>query len=152
MIDHHESDDELATRLGRALARLDPVPAGVVAAAKASSAWRTVDAELAVLLHDSVLDRDEWAGVRGGGRRLLTFTSPDVTVELEVLGRGQGFVGQVTAARPARVELCHADDRLPVETDALGSFSFAAVPPGPVSVRTTDTVSGVVTQTEWVVL
>jgi hypothetical protein len=152
MIDEHESDDELATRLGRALARFDPVPRSVVTAAKASRTWRTIDAELAVLLHDSVLDRDQWAGVRGGGSRLLTFTSPDVTVELEVLGWGRGLIGQVTGARTARVEICHGNERTPVETDALGHFRSDTVPAGPVSVRATDAESGTVTQTEWVVL
>lgn len=152
MIDDHLSDDELAARLGRALARLDPVPREVVAAAKASGSWRSVDAELAVLLRDSVLEREESVGVRGGGARLLTFTSPDVTVELQVLGAGRGLVGQVSGSGPVSVEVCAGAERVPLETDDLGQFSAGTVPPGPVSFRMTDVESGVVTQTEWVVL
>ena len=151
MSDDFETDDELAARLGGAIARHDPVPRSVVMAAKASRVWRTIDTELAVLLHDSALDRDEWVGVRGGGSRLLTFTSPDVTVEVEVLSGGRGLIGQVTGARTARVEICHADTRVEVETDALGHFSSKRIPHGPTSLRMT-AENGAVTQTEWVAL
>ena len=61
------SDDELMAALGRALQQQDPVPDDVVEAAKATFAWRTIDAELAALTFDSVADADALVGVRSGG-------------------------------------------------------------------------------------
>jgi hypothetical protein len=152
MIPDNEPDDGLAARLGAVLARRDPVPSSVIAAAKASRVWRAVDAELALLLHDSAVESDELAGVRGGGSRLLTFVSPGVTVELEVLGRGRGLIGQVVAKGGTRVELCEPERVVPVEVDRTGHFSSTDAPAGPMSVRVTDERSGAVTQTEWVAI
>ena len=76
-------------------------PADVVAAAKATFTWRTIDAELAELTFDSVADTDALAGVRGGGGpRALTFEHDDVVVEVEVSehAAGRTLVGQVAAA------------------------------------------------------
>ena len=151
MIESYETDDELAARLGRLLAHVDPVPATVLAAAKASATWRSIDAELASLMYDSVLDSDELVGVRGGGNRLLTFSSPDATIEVEVLGGGRSLVGQVTGVAPVRLEICSREGARATESDALGHFSCEGVPPGPVSVRATG-ANGTVIQTEWVVI
>ena len=151
MIDDCERDDELALRLGRVLERVDPVPSDVLAAAMASRTWRTIDTELAALMYDSVLDSGELAGIRGGSARMLTFTSPDVTVELEVRDGGRSLMGQVGGATGTWVELCHADGSTPIEIDHIGHFSCRNVRPGPMSVRVTES-NGAVTQTEWVVI
>jgi hypothetical protein len=65
MIELPEDDDALASELATVLRRSAPMPAAIVAAARGAFAWRTVDAELAVLRADSVLEAA--AGVRGGG-------------------------------------------------------------------------------------
>ena len=49
-------DDDLLRELGRVVTAADPVPPEVIAAAKASFTWRTIDAELAELAFDSLLD------------------------------------------------------------------------------------------------
>jgi hypothetical protein len=147
----NENDDELAARLGRAIARRDPVPQDVIRAAKASGAWRTADAELAMLLYDSVLD-EEFAGVRGGGSRLMTFTSARVTVDIEISGRDRVVVGQVEGVDPAGVEICYAEGAVAVETDPSGHFSLPSGRSGPMSVRITDGRAGTVIRTEWVVI
>lgn len=151
MIDDNESDDDLAARLGRILAQRDPVPQKVIHAAKASGVWRTVDAELALLLYDSVLD-EESAGVRGRGSRLLTFTSAQITVDLEITGGSRAIVGQVDTEGPASVEICYAEGAVPVDTDPSGHFSHGAGRAGPMSVRVTDNRTGAVVRTEWVVI
>lgn len=151
MIDDNDSDDYLAARLGRVLAAHDPVPKHVLEAAKASGSWRTVDAELALLLYDSVLDKEELVGMRGGGSRLLSFTSPRVSLDIEVLGPGRGLIGQVDGAGRARVEICYAELSVSVETDATGHFADRQCRAGPISVRITDD-TGKVTRTEWVVI
>lgn len=152
MMDDYESDDALLNRLGRLLAEVDPVPKSVIDAAKASATWRTIDSELAALRHDSVLDRNEWVGVRGGGSRWLSFTSPNLSIELEVLGgRRARLIGQVEGLSAGRVEICYPNATVPVETDRVGQFS-CPTQPGPMSVRVTDNATGMVTQTEWVVI
>ena len=76
-----EPDDDLEIRLSRALDASDPIPEHVLEAARAAIGWRTIDAELAELLHE---DSKELAGVRGGdaGPRHLTFAAGDVELEL----------------------------------------------------------------------
>lgn len=151
MTDDYEQDDDLALRLGWALAQIDPVPADVVAAAKASGAWRSFDTELASLMYDSALASEELVGLRGTGCRLLSFASPDVTIEVEVDGGGRGLIGQITGIRPIRLEVCSGEGSLPVEPDAVGHFTCRSVRRGPVSVRATDD-TGAVVHTEWVVI
>ena len=71
----------------RAFTRVvEPNPATIFAA-RGSLAWRRVDAELADLSFDSLVDGDlELAGVRSGDDsiRLVSFDGPDLTVEVEV--------------------------------------------------------------------
>ena len=152
MIDWDGTDDELAVRLGSALARVDPVPASVVSEAKASGAWRAFEAELISLMYDSVFDADELAGVRGRGSRLLAFSSPDVTIEMEVLGDEHSLIGQITGMAPTRLEIFHGDASTTTVTDAVGHFSYRYSGRGPVRIRATDDRTGKVIQTEWVVL
>ena len=63
------------------------------AAARAAFTWRTVDAELAELLHDSALDAG--AAVRSGsdGPRMLSFRRAAVTLEVEI--DGDAVLGEV---------------------------------------------------------
>src|ERR1700736_6555418 len=83
----------------RALARaVDPVPAEVTFAAKGSLAWRRIDAELAELTFDSLLEDAALAGVRGGDTvRLVTFEAGDVSVEVEITDAGdrRRLIGQL---------------------------------------------------------
>ena len=50
-----KDDDALLAELAGILARVDPVPGEVTLAARSALAWRSMDAELAELLHDSAL-------------------------------------------------------------------------------------------------
>ena len=70
-------DDRLLGELRRLVSRVDPVPDEVTAYAKAALGWRRIDAELAELLSDSVLEPDSLAITRGDGSqaRRLTFRS-----------------------------------------------------------------------------
>jgi hypothetical protein len=60
-----EPDDDLEIRLSRALDASDPIPEHVLEAARAAIGWRTIDAELAELLHE---DSKELAGDRRHAR------------------------------------------------------------------------------------
>jgi hypothetical protein len=133
-------DDELMAELAAAVAESadDEVTARRRSAARAAFTWRTVDAELAELLHDSALDAG--AAVRSSGRadsapRSLSFIRGAVTIEIEVTG--SSLLGEVidddASDEPAAVSLQRpdAEDRV-ADTDASGFFRFDDVAPGPV--------------------
>jgi hypothetical protein len=135
---HRDEDDRLLTELRGLAARIDPVPEGVLDAARETLAWRTIDAELAELTYDSVLDDARVAAVRSGEEsRLLTFEVPSLTVELEVVGEGERrqLNGQIVPAGAGRVEIRHTSGVIEVEADDLGRFAAGDVPRGPLSLR-----------------
>ncbi len=137
-LDPH-NDDDLMQALGRAVQVSEPVPAEVVAAAKASFTWRTLEAELAELAEltfDSLADADALVGVRGpGGPRALTFEHDDVVVEVEVTedGARRTLVGHVTPSPVDWVELHQASGTEPVrfEADSFGRFRVPGIAAGP---------------------
>src|SRR5579859_882325 len=103
-------DERLLEELRQLGRMLDPVPAEVVFAARGSLAWRPLDAELAELSFDSLVDGDlELAGVRSGDDsvRLVSFDGPDLTVEVEVAGLGahRRLVGQLVPPQAATIQL-----------------------------------------------
>ncbi|HEX2274970.1 MAG TPA: hypothetical protein VHG90_13950 [Acidimicrobiales bacterium] len=144
--------DELLSRLKVLAAALDRLPRGVVEAARASFSWKSIDAELAELVYDSVVD-EELVGARGGGARQLTFEAPDVTIELEVTPGSGRIIGQLVPPTDADVEIRHPEGSLTVRSDRLGHFRVDGVPPGPISVRClSGGAAGRAAHTDWVVL
>lgn len=151
-------DAALMTEL-RVLARsVDPVPEGVLASARASFTWRTIDAELAEFAElgfDSAFEDKELAGARGDdGFRLLTFTAADLTIEAEVIGDGsqRRLVGQLVPPGPGMVEVRHAAGVALVEADELGRFTADDLAAGPVSLRCRFNETGRQVSTEWVAI
>jgi hypothetical protein len=127
--EHWDDDGLLLRDLSGAVQGLPPAPPEFVAAAKAALTWRTIDAELAELSYDSADDLALSTRTRSGrGPRTLTFTSGDVTIELElssamIVGQvSPGGAGQVTAETTAGV---FAE----TTTDEIGCFMLAG-PPG----------------------
>lgn len=124
------SDDELMVALEQAVAETDAVSDRRRAAAQAAFTWRTVDAELAELLHDSALDAG--AAVRSGADepRSLSFASGDLALEVEV--DGTTLMGQVVPATAATVAVQKAaGEEVSVDVDAAGFFRLEGVEPGP---------------------
>lgn len=124
------TDKDAATEaeLRTLLKRVDPVPALLDDAARGAFTWRTVDAELADLLRDSA---DEEAGelVRGGGGpRQLSFESPRLGIELEVVATGpreRRLEGQLLPPASALVTVERpGEDGLSVQADELGRFAL----------------------------
>jgi hypothetical protein len=136
MAEFEAADREFLTLLRDVLEEIDPVPGPLVEAAQAGFTWRTIDAELAELTADSVLDG---AAVRASDApRLLTFTAGAVSLVVEVAATRVGdvarrLIGQIVGPRPDEVEVRHADGSLTVPTDDYGRFRAAPVPPGPIS-------------------
>jgi hypothetical protein len=132
-----QEDEALLEELRGAARRFDPPPPPVLEAARASLTWRTVDAELAALRFDSVVDQ-ALATVRSAeGPRLLTFAAPGLDIEVEVspIGPRRQLVGQLVPAQAARIDVRHAGGVTTVQADQLGRFGVEAISAGPVSLR-----------------
>ena len=138
MAELEPADRELLMLLRGVLEETDPVPGPLIEAAQACFTWRTVDAELAELVADSVLDG---AAVRAADApRLVTFTAGAISLVIEIVAPlartgevARRLIGQIVGAQPAEVEVRHADGSLTVQTDDYGRFRAAPVPPGPIS-------------------
>lgn len=130
------NDDELMSGIRDAFEVLDPVPPDVLAAARASIAWRLPAAALAELAHDRAGRTP--AGVRGGAGRTLTFTCPRREVEIEVAehGREREITGRLVPSAPALIEVRHRDlppEGVSARTEPAGLFCVPHVPEGLVS-------------------
>jgi hypothetical protein len=121
-------NDALENRLRSVIGHVDPVPSGLSDFARASLTWRTVDEELAELMRDSA---DEGAEVLvrsagAGGPRQLSFESPRVGIELEVVEIGprlRRLEGQLLPPGAAMVTLERpGEDGFSVQADDLGRF------------------------------
>jgi hypothetical protein len=112
------TDERLLADLTVLLGRDATPPPEVLAAARASLTWRTVDADIAALSYDSLLDEVP-AAVRGvGDPRQLTFECDAVTIEMEIddTPGGRRLIGQLTPAGPAALEV-----RTESGTEAVGT-------------------------------
>ena len=132
-----EEESRLLSALKAAVEQHDPVPPAVEQAARESFTWRTIDAELADLAYDSLLDDTRLAGVRSGDApRTLTFEGPAFAVELEVTVAGdrRRLLGQLVPPAGADIEVRHSGEPLRVDADRMGRFA-ADVESGLVSLR-----------------
>jgi hypothetical protein len=137
--------DALEEELRGAAGILDPVPAQLRRLAVEAYALRGLDARLAELTFDSLVDA---IPVRGATDvpRMLTFHSGDVTVDVEVTA--QGLMGQVLPPQPAAVEvLVGPQTGTPLVVDDMGRFTSDVAPAGPFALRLT--AGGEVVVTEW---
>lgn len=131
------SDEELLAAMRDALASAGTTPAElrlteqVKESGWAAWTWRTIDAELATLVFDSLLE--EAALVRGdddAAARLLVFEGPgESSVEFEV--GDHGLVGQLLPPARGTVRMVGADGAATeTDTDEVGCFELP-LPPGP---------------------
>jgi len=155
--EQHDRDDRLVEELRRVAALADPVPPRVLDAARGSFTWRTIDAELAELAFDSAAQAGNLALVRSsGGRRLLTFDSPNLSIEVEVTATepARRLVGQLVPPQRAGIEVRHAGGLVTVDADELGRFVADGVAGGPVSLvcRLADATGSKAVATAWLVI
>ena len=139
-------DDALLEDLRRAVRHAgEPTPA-MKAAGQAAWSWATVDAELAALTHDSLVE--EAVGVRGApsGTRDLVFEGTELSVELEQ--DPECLIGQLVPPTTGEVTLLHPGGELArTDVDEFGRFRFDRSVSGLVRLRCS-TPSGVVI-TDW---
>jgi len=153
----HEPDDELEAELRALAADREPVPAELRQAAVDAFAWRDIDAEIADLVYDSLLDADAASLVRGPAeQRLVSFAAGGLTIDLEVTsaGAGRAVLGQIGPPQRATVDIRHRQDTVTVEADDLGRFRSGPFPPGPASLRLRPPpgAAGPAIVTDWIAL
>src|SRR3954468_5250848 len=122
------TDDDAITEaeLRAIFSHLDPVPPLLDDAARTAFTWRTVDDELAELMRDSA-EEEAGALVRGpGGPRQLSFESPRIEIELEVVATGERerrLEGQLLPPGSATVTIERpGEGGVSVQADELGRF------------------------------
>lgn len=123
-------EERLAGELAALLRQADPVPPAVVAAARASFGWQSLDAELAALTADSLLATTD---VRGEPARLLSYQAGERTIEIEVTSQDGRLrvLGQLVPPQPARVRAEQPAAAVAVAADQLGRFAIRDLPAGP---------------------
>jgi hypothetical protein len=125
-------DEQLLGALKDALLARRAVPPEFVEAGKNAYAWRNIDAELAQLTYDSIRDKDRTPAMRSetASIRALTFTSPHLTIELEV--SEDHLFGQVIPPREGTIEIhTRADAIAETPVDELGCFVIRPIPSSP---------------------
>jgi len=125
--------DLLEEELRRAAAILDPVPPELRQIAVEAFALHDLDARIAELTFDSVVDA---LPVRGATDmpRMLTFHAGGVTVDVELTA--QGLMGQVLPPQTAGIEVLSGPQAgWALETDPMGRFTYGEPPAGPFALR-----------------
>ncbi|WP_240468429.1 hypothetical protein [Streptomyces dangxiongensis] len=139
------ADTLLEEELRQAAAVLDPVPAELLQSALDAYALHDLDARLAELTFDSLVDALPVRGVMDAPR-MLTFRAGEVSVDVEVTA--DGLIGQVLPPQPARIEVLDGPRTpRPVAADALGRFTSHTPPAGPFALRLRTGAEVIVT--EW---
>ena len=149
---HDDWDDEhLLAALGEAVKAREAVPSWFVETGKSAYAWHNIDAELAQLTYDSSHDTMGAAVTRAEAAsiRSLTFTSPHLSLELEVTGNS--LLGQVIPPRAGTLETHTRAGVTASPVDEIGCFAVDPIPASPFRLRyrTTD---GTDVLTGWITL
>jgi hypothetical protein len=134
-------DDVLLAVLSASIDEADPVPEGAVTVAKAMARLSDVDAELAGLVADSLVDDGmalrhdvSMEPVGEASERLMTFATPRLTVDVDWHTDRTTMVGMVTPPVSVDVDLEAARQTQTTRSDELGRFQFSAGR-GPVRLR-----------------
>lgn len=144
-VDEELDHDRIEEELRGATAVMDPVPAELRRAAIEAYALHDLDARIAELTFDSLVDA---IPVRGAGEvpRMLTFHTGGLTVDVEVTG--DGLLGQLMPPQQAAIEVLHGPRATAALTaDDLGRFACDTPPAGPFALRLRTAAEVVVT--EW---
>ncbi|MCA2201910.1 hypothetical protein ACWDLL_20785 [Streptomyces griseoincarnatus] len=138
-------EELLEEELRQAASLLDPVPPALLQSAVDAFALRDLEARVAGLTFDSLVDA---IPVRGAAAapRMLTFTAGEVTLDVELTE--DGLIGQVLPPAPARIEVLAGSRPATTATaDDMGRFTAPVTPSGPFALRLHTTDETVMT--EW---
>jgi hypothetical protein len=144
-------DEELLAALGEAIRVRQAVPEWFVETGKNAYAWHDIDAELAQLTYDSLVDRERAAAVRSESAsiRALTFTSARLSIELEVAK--SSLLGRIIPPRAGTLEVHTTAGVTSSPADEIGCFVVEPIPNGPFRLRCR-TDDGADVLTGWITL
>src|SRR4051794_26563823 len=118
-----DEDDRLLEELRRAAARAGKPTPTMITAGYAAYSWATVDAELAVLTHDSMAEQPADVRSAPSEGRALVFEGVQLSVELEQ--NANGLVGQLVPPSAGQVTLLRPDgEPAHADVDEMGCFTF----------------------------
>jgi hypothetical protein len=144
-------DEEILAELGEALRAREEVPEWFIETGKNAYAWHNIDAELAQLTYDSLVDRERAAAVRSEAAsiRALTFTSTQLSIELEVAE--SSLIGQIIPPRAGTLEVHTTAGVTSSPVDEIGCFVVDPIPSSPFRLRCR-TEDGADVLTGWITL
>ena len=144
-------DEQLLAALGEAMRAREAVPEWFVETGKNAYAWHNIDAELAQLTYDSLVDRERAAAVRSEAAsiRALTFTSTRLSIELEVAE--SSLLGQIIPPRAGTLEVHTTAGVTSSPVDEIGCFVVDPIPSSPFRLRCR-TEDGADVLTGWITL
>ena len=144
-------DEELLAALREAIRARQAVPSWFVETATNAYAWHNIDAELAQLTYDSENDLSRAAGTRSetASIRALTFTSPHLSLKLEVTE--SSLLGQIIPPRAGTVETHVTAGVSTSPVDEIGYFAVKPIPASPFRLRFR-TADGIDVVTGWITL
>ncbi len=136
-----DDDDALVAELARLFATIDPIPEPVQIAARVAIEWRTLDAELAALVHDSKVDEPALALRGDAGPRALTFEAPELTIEIETehdsdgAGEALRLIGQLVPPQSAQIAVSNGGELVATNADERGRFHAPGLSAGSLRLR-----------------
>jgi hypothetical protein len=146
-----DDDEQLLDALCEAMKAREAVPDWFIETGKSAYAWHNIDAELAQLTYDSHRDERMATATRSqtASIRALTFTSPQLSIELEVAE--DSLLGQIIPPRTGMLEIHTAAATKTTAVDEIGVFAVDPKPDGPFRLRcrTPDSVDVI---TGWITL
>jgi hypothetical protein len=144
-------DEELLVALGEAMRARQAVPQWFVETGKNTYAWHDIDAELAQLTYDSLVDRERVAVVRSQAAsiRALTFTSARLSLELEVAENS--LLGRIIPPGAGTLEVQTTAGVTSSPADEIGFFVVDPIPNSPFRLRCR-TDDGADVLTGWITL
>ena len=126
------TNDELSALVTDAIATFEVPSQLAIDRAVGLFALRDFDAELLVLLTDSVEAQAVGLRAERPSWRVLSFHSDGLSVGLELDGSGQRVLtGQIESDSPATVEVISNEGTQEVQVDEFGRFTLVAAPAGP---------------------
>jgi hypothetical protein len=125
-------DEDLLAALRQAFAARRAVPHEFVQAGQDAFAWHDIDAELAQLTYDSTRLTEAGVVTRApeeAAIRVLTFTSAQAGVQIELEVQEDALAGQILPMQSAAIELqTKTGTQQPISADEVGCFWISPIP------------------------
>ena len=131
-LSHDWDDEELLAALRQAFAARRAVPPEFVQAGQNAFAWHDIDAELAQLTYDSTRLTEDAVATRAqeeAAIRVLTFTSAEAGLQIELEVQEGALAGQILPMQSAAIEVqTKAGIQQPISADEVGCFWISPIP------------------------